>query len=92
MEIFQATHIIGKLPKPLREIVMKSRDVQLMLITRKFELDTIKFDDMLSENDPEYNSKKCTYKEHEQVSCMEYLKLKYGEDIANKVYSLIKSI
>lgn len=89
MEMYQANQIIKDFPIPLRNIIMKSRDMQLTIITRKFELDPFKLDDLLAEADPEYDNDKCTYKGDNNVSCFSYVFAKYGEDIANKIKSLL---
>jgi hypothetical protein len=82
MKIFDAHQLIGKLPKELRQMVMKAKDVPMSLALEKFSLDTIKLDELMSKNDPEYDCEECTYKGEGNYSPMRYVMEKYGEPAA----------
>lgn len=88
MKIYEATKVIGKLPRDLRDIVMASRDIELMTLTGSFQLDISNFDDNLTKNDTEYDNVNCTYK-GKNVNVGEYIKLKWGESSYVIIQSLL---
>lgn len=88
LKMNEAHKLIGEFPVELRNLIINSRDNLLSAATGNFELDVDKFDEALSKNDPEYDCKECTYKGNE-VSIGEYLEIKYGTDIYNKIHRLV---
>lgn len=62
-------------------------DMDLTFCTKKWELDILELDDMLSKTNPDYNNKECMYKE-ESCSMKDYVRGRYGER-ASEIISML---
>jgi len=58
-------------------------------MSKRWVMDIVKFDDYLATQDSEYNSDECMYKDHKDVSCNDYIRLKFGDNILRLVKDLM---
>jgi len=56
-----------------------------------FIFKVLAFDDYLNDNDPDYNSAKCTYKDQTSISMKKYIEIKYGDRAVRMVTYLFDS-
>jgi hypothetical protein len=61
----------------------------IIVFQKRWVLDIVKFDEWLSEKDPEYDREKCTWKGEEHISLEGYIKLKFGAQAVKLVEDLI---
>jgi len=47
---------------------------------KRIKIDIVKLDKELDNRDPDYDGDKCKYKDQENVSLRDYIKIKYGEE------------
>jgi len=65
-------------------------DMSLPVNIRAFSFDIPKFDQWLSDNDPEYDNKKCMYKHLSGCSANIYIKIKFGIEASQMIDYLNK--
>ncbi len=87
----EAHKLMGKLTPELRNKISKCTDGLLSCATRRYQLDIIKLDDMLSAGDDEYDNVECTYKGKPEYSISKYISEKYGKETHKIILKLIKS-